>query len=75
MSTIKLGQYRHYKNKLYNVIGVARHSENPDEEFVIYQAMYEGDFPKDQIWIRPYHMFLETVEVDGKIIPKFEFIK
>ncbi|MDD4995534.1 MAG: DUF1653 domain-containing protein [Patescibacteria group bacterium] len=63
---LKLGKYRHYKGKEYEVIGVAKHSETL-EELVVYRAFYgEG-----QIWVRPLKMFLEEVEVDGKKIPRF----
>ncbi len=66
---IKLGRYRHYKGKEYQVIGVARHSETL-EELVVYQALYgEGE-----LWVRPLSMFLEEVEVDGKKMPRFEFL-
>lgn len=65
----KLGKYRHYKGKEYKVIGVARHSETL-EELVVYQALYgEGGF-----WVRPIKMFLEEVEVDGKKMPRFEYL-
>ena len=71
---MKLGKYKHYKNKFYKVLGVARFSEDPDQEFVIYQALYKGDFPEGQLWIRPKDMFLETVVVDGKTLPRFEYV-
>lgn len=66
-NTIKLGKYRHYKGKEYEVIGVARHSETL-EEMVVYRALY-GDH---DLWVRPLKMFLEEVEVDGQKIPRFQ---
>lgn len=63
---IPLGRYRHYKGGLYEVIGEARHSET-DEEMVVYRALY-GD---GGLWVRPKAMFLESVHVDGKEVPRF----
>ena len=75
MDEIKLGRYRHFKGKLYRVIGIGKNCENPDEEFVIYQALYKDDkFGDDQIWIREKKMFLENVTIDGKEVARFEFI-
>ena len=71
---VKPGIYRHYKGNLYRVMGVGRHSETL-EEFVVYIALYDGEFGKNSIWIRPLSMFLEDVEVDGKKMPRFEFLK
>lgn len=65
---LKLGKYKHYKGKEYEVISVAKHSETL-EEMVVYQALYG----EKQIWVRPLKMFLEKVEVDGKRIPRFSF--
>lgn len=66
---IKLGKYRHYKGKEYEVIGIARHSETL-EEMVIYRALY-GDF---DLWARPLNMFLEEVEIGDKKIPRFQYL-
>lgn len=66
---IKPGKYRHYKGKEYEVLGLAKHSETL-EELVVYRALYgEGE-----LWVRPLVMFLEEIELDGKKIPRFEFM-
>lgn len=63
------GRYRHYKGNEYLVIGVARHSET-HEELVVYQPDY-GD---RGLWVRPKAMFLESVELDGNVVPRFRFL-
>ena len=66
---LQLGRYRHYKGNEYEVIGVAKHSETL-EELVVYRALY-GDFA---LWVRPLKMFLEDVEIDGKKVPRFQYV-
>lgn len=61
------GKYRHYKGGDYQVIGTARHSET-DEQLVVYRCLYDND----SLWVRPLAMFLETVVVDGRQVPRFE---
>jgi hypothetical protein len=65
-SSVIIGAYRHYKGNLYEVLGVARHSET-EEEVVVYRALY-GD---GGLWVRPLAMFEETVLVDGRQVPRF----
>ncbi len=68
--TLQTGIYRHYKDKLYQVIGVAKHSET-EEEHVVYRPLYGAR----DLWIRPLSMFTETVEVAGKTVPRFAFVE
>ncbi|VAW90280.1 hypothetical protein MNBD_GAMMA18-2332 [hydrothermal vent metagenome] len=69
MPTIKLGRYVHYKGKPYQVIDVATHSETL-EPMVVYRPLY-GD---QSLWVRPATMFSESVEVNGELIARFEYI-
>lgn len=70
-NVLKPGIYRHYKGKEYRVIGVAKHSETL-EDLVVYEALYENETSK--LWVRPLSMFLETVAIEGKEVPRFEYI-
>ena len=67
---LALGIYRHYKGKDYEVIAIARHSET-EQALVVYRLMY-GHF---SYWVRPLSMFTESIELDGVITPRFQWLK
>ncbi|MDU0353595.1 DUF1653 domain-containing protein [Paraglaciecola aquimarina] len=72
--TLKIGKYRHYKGNDYEVIGVARHSED-ESELVVYRPLYGEKKPgESDLWVRPLAMFMETVEVDGKTQARFAYL-
>jgi len=67
--TVKPGRYRHFKGGEYEVLAVATHSET-HEQLVVYRPLY-GDHGW---WVRPLAMFVETVEHEGRRVPRFELL-
>lgn len=58
MREVKAGEYyRHFKDKVYQIVAVAKNSET-EEKMVVYQAMYG----EQEIWVRPYDMFVSEVD-------------
>jgi hypothetical protein len=70
LPSLPLGRYRHYKGGEYEVLGVVRHSETL-EPLVLYRPLL-GD---SGTWVRPFAMFVETVDQDGRIQPRFARIE
>ena len=69
---MKIGKYKHSKTgNYYKVLGTAKNSETL-EEFVVYEALYKN--PTSRLWIRPVKMFSEIVEINGKKMPRFQFV-
>ena len=67
---LKSGVYKHYKGNLYEVMTTAQHSET-EEWMVVYKALYG----EKGMWVRPYEMFVEKVNVDGKELKRFTFVE
>ena len=70
MASVRIGgKYRHFKGNEYEVLHVAKHSEDL-QPMVVYRALYgDGD-----VWVRPLSMFTDTVTREGKTMPRFEEI-
>jgi hypothetical protein len=60
------GRYRHYKGGEYEVLDTVRHSETL-EPMTLYRALYGAR----GLWVRPAAMFEETVDIDGRLQPRF----
>ncbi|MBX4187583.1 MAG: DUF1653 domain-containing protein [Candidatus Doudnabacteria bacterium] len=66
---LKHGIYQHYKGGIYQVLGVCRHSETL-EEMVVYMPLY-GEY---QWWVRPLGMFFDSVENNGEVKNRFNYL-
>jgi hypothetical protein len=67
---IKPGKYRHFKGNLYEVIGMASHSETM-EPMVVYRALYG----EHGLWVRPAAMWNEIVDKEAYHGPRFRFVE
>ncbi len=67
---IKLGLYRHYSGLIEEVVGVARHSETL-EPLVVYHPIGKPRL----LWVRPRKMFEGYVQVKGKRLKRFRFVR
>ena len=60
------GRYRHFNGKDFEILSVAEHTET-NEKFVVYM-----DVQTHKYWVRPYSMFTELIQKDGKFIRRFD---
>jgi hypothetical protein len=69
---LDLGVYVHSKSgKKYKVVGVALHEETL-QPLVIYRPLYNTQVV---LWARPYDVFIEQIELDGKQVPRFQLVE
>ena len=64
--TVEPGRYRHFKGGEYQVLAIAKHSET-QEPMVVYRPLYNDS----GWWVRPVAMFVETVNHEGREVPRF----
>ncbi len=67
--SIKKGIYRHFKGNIYEVIAVAKHSEDMTD-LVIYKSVADGKY-----WARPAEMWQESVVHNGNTMQRFTLIE
>lgn len=72
------GLYKHYSGKTYQVIGIAKHANNPSNEFVVYRQLYKSvvretneELPYGTMWIRPKDHFFNNVNINEKTMERF----
>jgi hypothetical protein len=66
------GIYKHYKDKLYLVIGGAVHSETR-EKMVVYVPLYDSG---EGMVVRPERMWFESVTLPGgETVTRFQFVR
>lgn len=58
-------KYRHYKGGIYEIICEARLESDPATIMIVYRSE-EG-----LIWTRPRDVFFESVQHEGKTVPRF----
>lgn len=71
--SIQKGVYRHYKGTLYQVVDVVRHSETLDW-LVLYHPLYGDQVQQSTLWVRPFAMFVQMLELSDESIPRFAYV-
>lgn len=66
---IKLGKYRHFKGSEYELIAIAKHSEDLSD-MAVYRSLKDG-----RVWVRPLSMWNEQIIHEGKTVSRFTFIE
>jgi ADP-ribose pyrophosphatase YjhB (NUDIX family) len=72
-------KYKHFKDedKIYEIIAVARDSDNPEKKLVIYKALYSKEsFPLGTIWSREINEFMGYKELpNGTKVKRYTLIR
>lgn len=65
---VKTGTYRHYKGGIYEVLYIGLDSETL-RQCVVYKSKETGT-----VWVRDEEIFMESVIIEGKSVPRFDFL-
>lgn len=69
---LKVGRYRHYSGKEYQVLGVAQHTERYQDWFVVFRAVDEpARSSGPPLWAKPIELFVERVDYEGVPVQKY----
>ena len=72
VTSLEKGTYCHLKTgHLYEVIGIAVHSED-SSQLVVYRPLYKTEI---ELFVRPYEMFAELVSINGSRQPRFKRVQ
>lgn len=66
LKSLKGREFVHFKGKRYQLLDFAKDSET-EELMVVYRTLYGAM----EHWVRPAKMFLEEIERDGCVGPRF----
>lgn len=60
-------KYKHYKGGLYEIVALGKHTETL-EELVVYKNS------ENIVWVRPLSMFIEQININDTVQPRFTAI-
>ena len=63
-------KYQHYKGNVYVILCIAK-IEADMTDAVVYQDVLEPD----KIWVRPLKLFMEEIDIQGSVVPRFKYIE
>jgi len=58
-------RYRHYKGGIYEIVCEAKLEADPTVTLMIYKS------DEGMVWARPKDIFFESVQYEGKTVPRF----
>lgn len=71
---IEAGLYRHINGNDYEVLMIARNSNDCEQQMVIYKSLQNSDFPAGTIWVRPLNDFMKPGRFTRKDEVKYRLV-